>query len=124
MERAITGSVSPRPALHSAGLPPTNRSKRGASIAGIPSLGGPPDLIVANGTLCLEKSVRGHSERQPTGSASSAPRRASTAAPSSVASMINAATLRFGGAMPAIFAPSSEMVTQSAEETVVVGHLE
>src|SRR6516225_5134419 len=64
MEREITGSVSPSAALDPVALPSASRSKRGASIAGIPSFGGPPDLIPANGTLCLEKSVRGHSNRQ------------------------------------------------------------
>src|SRR5256712_8770339 len=36
-------------------------SKFGASIAGMPSLGGPPDMISLNGTLCFVKSVF-HSE--------------------------------------------------------------
>src|SRR5262249_11840176 len=78
MESAITGSRSPSAALHPIGLPLTSRSKRGASIAGIPSFGGPPDLMPANGTLCLEKSVRGHCKRQLIGSADNVPRPASS----------------------------------------------
>src|SRR5262249_29691149 len=89
MERAITGSVSPSAALDPVALPSASRSKRGASIAGIPSFGGPPDLIPANGTLCLEKSVRGHSNRQLTGSASNVPRLASTDMPKTAVSAIN-----------------------------------
>src|SRR6516162_2940158 len=89
MERAITGSVSPSAALDPVALPSASRSKRGASIAGIPSFGGPPDLIPANGTLCLEKSVRGHSKRQLTGSASNIPRLASTDTPKTAVSTIN-----------------------------------
>src|SRR5262245_6407976 len=88
MERAITGSVSPSAALDPVALPSASRSKRGASIAGIPSFGGPPDLIPANGTLCLEKSVRGHSNRQLIGSADKAPRLASTR-PKTAVSAIN-----------------------------------
>src|SRR5262249_12784626 len=95
MERAITGSVSPRLALHSKGLPPTSRSKRGASIAGIPSLGGQQDLIPAKETSCLEKSVRGHSKRQPAGSAKLEP----TIAPRSALNMINPAKVRTSGLM-------------------------
>src|SRR6266849_8936195 len=86
MERVITGSVSPRAALHPVGFPPTSCSKRGASMAGIPSLRGPPDLISRSGTLYLEKSVRGHSSRQLAGSASDVPRLASSDTPMSVVS--------------------------------------
>src|SRR5215813_6801465 len=89
MERAITGSVSPSATLDPVGLPSANRSKRGASIAGIPSFGGPPDLIPAKGTLCFEKSVRDHSNRQLIGSASDVPRRASTDRPKTAVSAIN-----------------------------------
>src|SRR5579871_2332304 len=32
-------------------------TKRGRSIAGMPSFGGPPDTICVSGTLCREKSV-------------------------------------------------------------------
>src|SRR5262249_6916148 len=70
-------------------LPSASRSKRGASIAGIPSFGGPPDLIPANGTLCLEKSVRGHSKRQLIGSADKVRRLASTNRPKTAVSAIN-----------------------------------
>src|SRR5262249_40816101 len=93
MERAITGSVSPSATLDPVGLPSANRSKRGASIAGIPSFGGPPDLIPANGTLCLEKSVRGHSKRQLIGSADKVPRLASTNRPKTAVSAINLGNL-------------------------------
>src|SRR6516225_6085480 len=89
MERAITGSVSPSAAIDPVALPPASRSKRGASTAGIPSFGGPPDLIPANGTLCLEKSVRDHSNRQPIGSASDVPRPASTNRPKTAVSAIS-----------------------------------
>src|SRR6516225_5137430 len=89
MERATTGSVSPSAALDPVALPPASRSKRGASIAGIPSFGGPPDLIPANGTLCLEKSVRGHSNRQLIGSADNVPRLASTNTPKTTVDTIN-----------------------------------
>src|SRR6516164_5282916 len=89
MERAVTGSVSPSAALDIVALPSASRSKRGASIAGIPSFGGPPDLIPANDTLCLEKSVRGHSNRQLIGSASNIPRLASTDTPKTAVSAIN-----------------------------------
>src|SRR5262249_3098086 len=89
MERAITGSVSPSAAIDPIALPSASRSNRGASIAGIPSLGGPPDLIAANGTLCLEKSVRGHCKRQLIGSASNVPRPASTDTPKSADNAIN-----------------------------------
>src|SRR5262245_27795197 len=89
MERAITGSVSPSAALDPVALPSASRSKRGASIAGIPSFGGPPDLIPANGTLCLEKSERGHSSRQLIGSADNVPRLASTTRPKTAVSAIN-----------------------------------
>src|SRR5262249_43643789 len=61
---------------------------RGASIEGIPSFGGPPERISANGTLCREKSVRGHSERQLVGSASAVPRQTAVAAPSSAPNAI------------------------------------
>src|SRR6516162_10875128 len=93
MERATTGSVSPSAALDPVALPPASRSKRGASTAGIPSFGGPPDLIPANGTLCLEKSVRGHSKRQLIGSADKVPRLASTNRPKTAVSAINLAKL-------------------------------
>src|SRR6516164_505162 len=89
MERAITGSVSLSAALDPVALPSASRSKRGASIAGIPSFGGPPDLILANETLCLEKSVRGHSNRQLIGSADKVPRLASTNRPKTAVSAIN-----------------------------------
>src|SRR6516225_9629170 len=89
METAITGSVSPSAALDPVALASASRSKRGASIAGIPSFGGPPDLIPANGTLCLEKSVRGHSKRQLIGSADNVPRQASTNRPKTAVSAIN-----------------------------------
>src|SRR5262249_59063652 len=89
MERAITGSVSLSAAIDPVAVPSANRSKRGVSIAGIPSFGGPPDLISTNGTLCLEKSVRGHSKRQLTGSASNIPRLASTNTPKTAISAIN-----------------------------------
>src|SRR5262249_41178 len=89
MERAITGSASPRPPLHPVALPSASRSKRGASIAGVPFFGGPPDLIPTNGTLCLEKSVRGHSKRQLIGSADNVPRLASTNRPKTAVSAIN-----------------------------------
>src|SRR5215472_3251181 len=89
MERAITGSVSPSAALDPVALPSASRSKRGASIAGIPSFGGPPDLISANETLCLEKSVRDHSNRQLIGSASKVPTPASTDRPKTAVSAIN-----------------------------------
>src|SRR5215813_3449640 len=89
MERAITGSVSLSAALDPVALPSASRSKRGASIAGIPSFGGPPDLIPANGTLCLEKSVCGHSKRQLIGSADNVARLASTNRPKTAVSAIN-----------------------------------
>jgi hypothetical protein len=72
-----------------AGRPRSNRSKRGISIDGMPSLAGAPDLISASGTLCLEKSVRRHSKRQPAGSASTLPSMTSADAPNSTASAIN-----------------------------------
>src|SRR6516164_5548827 len=99
MERAITGSVSPSAAIDPVALPSASRSKRGASIAGIPSFEGPPDLILANGTLCLEKSVRGHSKRQLIGSAGKVPRLASTAVPRSAVNAINPMRLRCGDTM-------------------------
>jgi ribonuclease I len=43
------------------------------SIAGIPSLRGPPDLISSRGTVCCEKSVWGHSARRLNGSAVALP---------------------------------------------------
>src|SRR6516165_8000545 len=89
MERAITGSVSPSAPLGPVALPLASRSKRGASIAGIPSFGGPPDLIPGNDTLCLEKSVRAHSNRQLIGSADKVPRLASTNRPKTAVSAIN-----------------------------------
>src|SRR5215831_9512338 len=99
MERAITGSVSPSAALDPVALPSASRSKRGASIAGIPSFGGPPDLIPANGTLCLEKSVRGHSKRQLIGSADKVPRLASTGVPRNALNAINPMRLGCGYTM-------------------------
>src|SRR6516164_8918322 len=57
METAITGSVSPSAALDPVALPSASRSKRGASIAGIPSFGGPPDLISANGSVRFDRFV-------------------------------------------------------------------
>src|SRR5215467_1324982 len=93
MERAITGSVSPSAALDPVALPSASRSKRGASIDGIPSFGGPPDLIPANARLCLEKSVRGHSKRQLIGSADKVPRLASTNRPKTAVSAINLGNL-------------------------------
>src|SRR5262245_62364328 len=89
MERAITGSVSPSAAHDPVACPSASRSKRGASIAGIPSFGGPPDLIPANGTLCLDISVRGHSKRQLIGSADNVPRQASTNRPKTAVSAID-----------------------------------
>jgi hypothetical protein len=38
-------------------------TKLGRSIAGMPSLGGPPDSFSASSTVRLEKSVFGHSRR-------------------------------------------------------------
>src|SRR5262249_57517238 len=60
-----------------------------AEVAGMQSFGGPPDLIPANGTLCLEKSVRAHSNRQLIGSADKVPRLASTNRPKNAVSAIN-----------------------------------
>ena len=46
-------------------------------------------MIPANGTLCLEKSVRGHSKRQLIGSADNVPRQASTNRPKTAVSAID-----------------------------------
>jgi hypothetical protein len=69
MTSEMTGSIPPMRVAHPEGAPSFSRSKRGLSIDRIPSLGGPPDLISFNGTVCCEKSVRGHSARQLLGSA-------------------------------------------------------
>src|SRR5215218_1907773 len=47
-------------------------TKRGSSMAGMPSLGGPPESTWEQGTLCLEKSVA-NSASAPSGGSSSGP---------------------------------------------------
>src|SRR6266540_4097333 len=74
MASETTGSALPMPAAQPLAAPSLSCSKRGMSIEGIPSLGGPPDLISSNGTVCREKSVRGHSVRQLRESATAVPR--------------------------------------------------
>src|SRR6266705_328954 len=69
----MTGSALPMPAAQPVAAPSLSCSKRGMSIEGMPSLGGPPDLVASNGTVCREKSVRGHSARQLRGSAMAVP---------------------------------------------------
>src|SRR5438093_8475738 len=69
----MTGSALPMPAAQPVAAPSLSCSKRGMSIERIPSLGGPPDLISANGTVCREKSVPGHSARQLRESATAVP---------------------------------------------------
>src|SRR5262249_20347337 len=81
MASEMTGSALPMRAAHPDAAPPLSRSKRGMSIAGIPSLRGPPDLISSRGTVCCEKSVRGHSARQPNDSAVALPTAIAAKAP-------------------------------------------
>src|SRR5712691_5379920 len=85
MVSEMTGSASPMLMAHPAATPSLSRSKRGRSIDAIPSLRGPPDLISSSGTVCCEKSVRGHSARQPPGSARAVPGAVPMAAATSVA---------------------------------------
>src|SRR5262245_28921722 len=81
MASEMTGSALPMRAAHPDAAPPLSRSKRGMSIAGIPSLRGPPDLISSRGTVCCEKSVRGHSARQLNDSAVALPTAIAARAP-------------------------------------------
>ncbi len=74
MTSEMTGSALPMLAAHPAAVPSLSCSKRGMSIDGMPSLRGPPDLISSKGTVCFEKSVRGHSARQLRGSATAVPK--------------------------------------------------
>jgi hypothetical protein len=58
MHRETTGSLSATFLAQPLTRPALSRSKRGVSIAGMPSFEGrPPDLISENATVCLEKSV-------------------------------------------------------------------
>jgi hypothetical protein len=57
----ITGSLSVIVFAHPSVCPFAKTSNFGLSIEGIPSLGGPPDLISSKETECREKSVSGHS---------------------------------------------------------------
>src|SRR5713226_7189941 len=85
MVSEMTGSALPMRLAHPAATPSVSRSKRGVSIDGISSLRGPPDLISSSGTVCCEKSVPGHSARQPPGSTGALPGAALMAAATSVA---------------------------------------
>src|SRR5207247_6506866 len=69
----LTGSALPIPSAQPVAAPSLSCSKRGMSIERMPSLGGPPDLISSNGTVCREKSVPGHSARQLRESATAVP---------------------------------------------------
>ena len=57
----MTGSVSARSSISEAA------TKTGSSIEGMPSLGGPPDMISSKEIDDLEKSVSPHSNNQPDG---------------------------------------------------------
>jgi len=95
MASEMTGSVSPMRLAHPDVAPSLSRSKRGLSIDGIPSSGGPPDLTSSNGTVWREKSVRGHSARQLPGSAMALPPAVAMTGATSVAATSNVTGMRF-----------------------------
>jgi hypothetical protein len=90
-----TGSVSARPVILDTGR------NLGLSIGGMPSRGGPPDMISSSETDAFEKSVFGHSARLYSGKANAA----SPAATASVSATISQRNLLMAGSFPGFGAP-------------------